>query len=209
MSYNFENLSPLDFEKLGIDLLEKHLEIRLIETFKVGRDWKIDGRFIDFSGIINIIQCKHYGKFSNLKQALKNETEKIKSLCEQKKLPEFFKYILVTSLGLTPKNKKEIRECIPYLKKDQDIYGRDELNSLIEKYPEIEKNHFKLWINNTNVLQLILNQDIYNQTYFQKDSIIRKIKLYVETGNINSAEKILEDNNFCIISGAPGVGKQL
>ena len=207
MLYNFENLSPLDFEKLGINLLEKHLAIPLIETFKVGRDWTIDGRFIDSSGITNIIQCKHYKKFSNLKQDLKHETEKIKSLCEQKKLPDLFKYILITSLGLTPKNKKEIRECIPYLKKDQDIYGRDELNSLIEKYPEIEKNHFKLWINSTNVLQLILNQDIYNQTYFQKDSIKRKIELYVETGSINLAEKILEDNNFCIISGVPGVGK--
>ena len=207
MLYNFENLSPLDFEKLGINLLEKHLEIPLIETFKVGRDWTIDGRFIDSSGITNIIQCKHYKKFSNLKQDLKHETKKIKNLSEQKKLPDLFKYILATSLGLTPKNKKEIRECLSYIKKDQDIYGRDELNSLIEKYPEIEKNHFKLWINSTNVLQLILNQDIYNQTYFQKDSIKRKIKLYVETGSINLAEKILEDNNFCIISGAPGVGK--
>ncbi len=207
MSYNFENLSPLDFEKLGINLLEKHLEIPLIEMFKVGRDWTIDGRFIDSSEITNIIQCKHYKKFSNLKQALKHETKRIKSLCEQKKLPDLFKYILITSLGLTPKNKKEIRECIPYLEKDQDIYGRDELNSLIEQYPEIEKKHFKLWINSTNVLQLILNQDIHNQTNFQKDSIIRKIKLYVETGNINLAEKILEENNFCIISGVPGVGK--
>ena len=207
MSYNFENLSPLDFEEIVIDLLKEHLNISLIETFKEGKDWGIDGRFTDSTELKNIIQCKHYKNFSNLKKTLKEESKKIENLCKEQKLPTTFKYILATSLGLSPKNKKEIKEIIPFIKEEQDIYGRDELNSLIKEYPTVEKNHFKLWINSTNVLESILNQGVYSSTNFQKDSIERKTKLYVKTGNINSAEKILEDNNFCIISGAPGVGK--
>ena len=207
MPYNFENLSYLDFEKLGVELLEKHLNVSLIETFKEGKDWAIDGRFNDSSGITNIIQCKRRKNLSDLKKDLKQESERIKNLRETDKLPKNFKYILITSLGLNPNNKKEIKEIIPFIEREQDIYGREELNSLIKKHPTVEKNHFKLWINSTNVLETILNQEVYNSTNFQKDSIERKTKLYVETGNIASAEKILEANNFCIISGVPGVGK--
>ncbi|MDE0118668.1 MAG: restriction endonuclease [Bdellovibrionales bacterium] len=71
MSYTFENLSPLDFEKLGVDLLQKHLEQPLIETFKPGKDWGIDGRFINGLGQTTIIQFKHYKNFQDLKSNLK------------------------------------------------------------------------------------------------------------------------------------------
>ena len=90
MSYNFENLSSFDFEQLGIDLLEKHLQCFMIERFTEGKDWAIDGRFIDSSEVTNIIQCKHYRKFSDLKQILKKETERIKILCKEKKNTRIF-----------------------------------------------------------------------------------------------------------------------
>ena len=72
---------------------------------------------------------------------------------------------------------------------------------------KFKRNIFKLWISSTNILEYFLNKEIYNQSDFEKDTIIKKAKLYVETGNINLAEEILQKNNFCIISGAPGVGK--
>ena len=207
MSYNFENLSPLDFEKLGIDLLQASLGIQLIETFAPGPDWCIDGRFVDNSGKKTIIQCKHFVEFSNLKQELKKETEKIKSLSKQKKIPQLFNYILITSLKLTPQKKNDLKGVIPYLQKDNDIYGREDLNNLIKQYPDIEKNHFKLWLDSTAVLKRIFSNDIYNQTDFEIDSIKKEMKLYVETDNLRLVNKKLEKNKFCIISGIPGVGK--
>ena len=102
MSYTFENLSPLDFERLGVDLLQKHLKQSLIETFKPGKDWGIDGKFINNSNQVTIIQFKHYKNFQDLKSILKKETKKIS---EKQKLQKPIQYILATSLGLSLSNK--------------------------------------------------------------------------------------------------------
>ena len=207
MDYNFENLSSIDFERIAIDLLKITLNIHLIESFTPGPDWGIDGRFIDSFGTTNIIQCKHFKHFLNLESHLKKESKKIKKYQKEEKLPKNFNYILVTSLGLTPRNKQTIKGLIPNIKQEQDIYGRSELNTHIREYPEIEKRHFKLWLTSTDVLERIFNNDIYNQTEFEISSIKRTKDLYVETENISLAWKKLRENNFCIISGAPGVGK--
>ncbi len=55
MSYTFDNLSPLDFESLMVDLLQKHLDIPHIESFKLGKDQGIDARFYEKSGEQHII----------------------------------------------------------------------------------------------------------------------------------------------------------
>ena len=204
MSYTFENLSPLDFEKLGVDLLQKHLKQSLIETFKPGKDWGIDGRYVDNSNQTTIIQFKHYKNFQDLKSNLKKESKKIS---KKQELQKSIQYILVTSIGLSPYNKQTIREIIPCIKRDQDIYGQDELNNLLRQYPDIVKSHFKLWLNNTTVLERIYNNDICNQTKFEIETIEKKSKLYVENRNIQEVEDVLKENHFCIISGVPGVGK--
>ncbi len=57
------------------------------------------------------------------------------------------RYIVATSLGLTPNNKDEIIEiCEPYIKGPADILGRDDLNGLLSKFPKIERHTFKLWL---------------------------------------------------------------
>ena len=205
MSYTFENLSPLDFEKIGVDLLQKHLDLPLMETFKPGKDWGIDARCVLNSKKTIIIQCKHYSNFQNLQSDLKIELSKIEKLASRY-MP--MGYILVTSLGLSPQDKEKIMQILlPYIKRTKDIYGRDELNNLLRKYPEVEKNHFKLWFHSTEVLEKILSKDIYNQTDFEIDNIKKKVQLYVENGNIGRVEAKLKESNFCIISGPPGVGK--
>lgn len=203
MSYNFENLSPLDFENLSIDLLEKHFSSS-IEVFTLGKDWSIDGRFTDDNGNSNIIQCKHYNNFQNLKSILIKEVQKIQ---KQNKIKKPFNYILVTSLKLTPHKKEKIKQLIPFLKTEQDIFGKDDLNKLLRQYPDIEKAHFKLWLSSSAVLERIFNNDIFTRSEFEKKPIERKMKLYVETGKLKLVHKKLEQNNFCIISGVPGVGK--
>ena len=78
--YNFESLSPKDFEELTRDLLQKELNITL-ESFKNGKDQGIDLRFAKNSTNELIIQCKHYknSTFKNLNFSLKEEIQKIQN----------------------------------------------------------------------------------------------------------------------------------
>lgn len=200
-SYNFINLSSYDFEILTKDLLEKHLSLPL-ENFKMGRDDGIDLRYfrIDMN---TVIQCKHYAnsKFSNLIQSLKNELPKLKNLKPTR-------YIVVTSLGLTPKNKSDIKKLLePYIVNYDDIYDSEALNSLLRTYPEIEKKHFKLWLSSTAVLDRILHNSILNNSEITKDNIIKNVQVYVESNNFFDALNILNEYHYCIISGNPGIGK--
>ena len=57
--YDFRSLSPIDFEILSRDLLQKELGITL-ESFKPGRDLGIDFRFWPTQDHKLIVQCKHY-----------------------------------------------------------------------------------------------------------------------------------------------------
>lgn len=66
-NYDFRVLSPIDFENLVRDLLQRQLKITL-ESFSLGRDTGIDFRYISVLGRKLIIQCKHYpdSKFATL-----------------------------------------------------------------------------------------------------------------------------------------------
>lgn len=96
-NYDFLNLSPIDFEELTRDLLQKFYKVDF-ESFTNGRVRGIDLRYsIDINNNL-ILQCKRYKKYSDLKSTLKREVCKIQNL-------DINRYILVTSLGLTPSNK--------------------------------------------------------------------------------------------------------
>ena len=113
--YTFETLSPNDFEILTRDLLQKELSLTL-ESFKSGRDNGIDLRYSQNKENDIIIQCKHYqgSTFNDLIKTMKREVEKIKELSPER-------YILVTSLPLTPKNKEKIIEiCEPYITRNSE-----------------------------------------------------------------------------------------
>ena len=74
--YNFNLLTPADFEELTRDLIQTELGIRL-ECFSPGKDSGIDFRYIGFKGSKTIVQCKHY---------LKSGYAKLKSDLEKKEL---------------------------------------------------------------------------------------------------------------------------
>lgn len=200
--YTFETLSPNDFEILTRDLLQKELSLTL-ESFKSGRDNGIDLRYSQNKENDIIIQCKHYqgSTFNDLIKTMKREVEKIKELSPER-------YILVTSLPLTPKNKEKIIEiCEPYITRNSDIYSQNDINNLLQKFPEVEKNTFKLWMTSTNVLERLFHSGTYNKSEFKLENIKEKIKIFVPNPSLDKANKILEENNFVVISGAPGVGK--
>lgn len=198
--YDFLNLSPPEFEELSRDLLQKELNLTL-ESFTEGRDGGIDLRHSYSEKSDLIIQCKRYKNYSSLLSNLKKEVSKAKELNPSR-------YVLTTSVGLTPDNKGEILKLFkPLIKNASDIFGKNDLNNLLGKFPEVENQHYKLWLSSTNILQKILNSKIYNQSSFEEEEIKETIKIYVENASFYQALDIIKVNNFVIISGIPGIGK--
>ena len=203
--YTFETLNDKEFEVLTVDLLSKEFNTR-IERFKSGRDGGVDGRFFEgsFDNDVVILQCKHWLK-SGIKALIaeckKAEAVKVKALNPSR-------YIFVTSLALSAKNKKDIYETFsPYVKHESDIFGQEDLNSLLAKYPEVERQHYKLWLAGTNVLQSILSNDVLGRSSFELEEIQEFLPKYVRTENHKIAFEKLEELSSIIINGEPGIGK--
>ena len=203
MDYDFSQLNDKEFESLSLDLLGKELNTR-IERFKPGKDSGIDGRFFTKENGAVIIQCKHYVK-SGFKQLLsKMKRDEIKKVALIS--PE--RYILITSVPLSPNNKNKLKEVMsPYINSDTDIYGKDDLNYLLSNFTEIEEKYFKLWLSSTTVLRTILNRAIKGRSTSELDLIAKKAELYVQTQAHTDSLNILKEKNILIITGEPGIGK--
>ncbi len=198
--YDFIILQPNEFECLTRDLLQKKEGV-FVESFTSGRDGGIDLRFATINGGKGIVQCKRYDNFKELLGQLKKEVEKVKRLSPSR-------YILSTSVGLTPHNKDVIMALFDgYIKSTDDIWGRDELNNLLGQNPDIEKQYYKLWLGSSAVLESIVNKRIENWSGFELEEIKREVSTYVMNDSFNEALKILHENRYVIISGIPGIGK--
>lgn len=201
LDYDFSVLQPCEFEYLTRDLLQKKENV-FVESFTTGRDGGIDLRYSISKDKKVIVQAKRYKEFSQLKSNLKKEVEKVKAIKPTR-------YIISTSVGLTPVNKEEIKElfapiiCI----KDEDILGRTDLNNLLKEYPDIEKSYYKLWLASTSILESIIYKRTENYSEFELNTIREEISNYVMNPSFNEAKKLLYDNHYVIISGIPGIGK--
>jgi hypothetical protein len=201
--YTFHSLSAADFEDLACDLLGAALKITF-QSFSKGRDSGVDllhGARVKGN---TVAQCKHYSrsKFADLKHKIANEeVSKIKKLKPSR-------YILATSLGLTPQNKEELLGILaPFCKGVNDIYGQDDINALLREYPAVEKAHYKLWLTSIPVLQRVLRNGAVVWEAMTKEDITRKMSVYVQTKAYGAALKILAEHNYCVLSGIPGIGK--
>src|SRR5205807_5018708 len=156
--YDFKQLSPADFEDLTRDLLQRHWRIHL-EVFKTGRDKGIDFRYA--AADATIVQCKHFVGSSTAKlihHIQTSEYPKVVQLNPQR-------YVLVTSLPLSPTDKDKINAALrPYIINMGDIIGAGDLNNLIGLHSDIENQHFKLWMSSTVVLQRVLYNAAHVQT---------------------------------------------
>lgn len=198
--YDFLVLSPTEFECVSKDLLEKETGVNF-EIFATGRDSGIDLRYSKNSAENIIVQCKRYTKYSDLISNLKKELDKVKKLNPKR-------YILTTSVSLSDGNKKDIKKLFePYIRKQADIFGREQLNSSLCKHPDIENTHYKLWLSSTTVLNRIIHSKIYNQTEIALEEIKNNLEKYAENESFSEAVEILRQKHFVVIAGLPGVGK--
>jgi len=199
-NYEFKQLSPHDFEQLSRDVIQARDGI-LLESFKSGRDLGIDFRHAKAKGSM-IVQCKHYAGtgLAGLLVALKKESAKVIKLKPSR-------YILVTSVGLTPSNKAAIEAIFGSVLQSADILGADDLNNLLGLHPNIEQRHYKLWLASRAVLDRVIHNASLVQSEFDTERVYRDIQRYVQSAAYPRTIEMLERDHVVIISGAPGVGK--
>jgi adenylate kinase family enzyme len=203
-NYDFSTLNDKDLEVLVCDLFTREFGVNF-QSFKVGKDKGIDLRYSTIKSENEIIvQVKHYLKsgFNQLINTLKTkEKEKIDRLCPKR-------YILVTSIGLSPTDKEKLKTTLdPYISNTNDIFGCDDLNMLISKYEDLEKKHFKLWFSNVNIIQKIVNNGIDGRSGFIAETIKKNLGLYVVNESYEKALKKLREHKVLLITGVPGIGK--
>lgn len=199
-NYEFKQLSPHDFEELSRDLIQARDGI-VLESFTTGRDGGIDFRHARGSDS-TIVQCKHYVQtgVSGLLSHLKGEATKVSTLTPSR-------YVLVTSVGLTPKNKEAIQTLFGDVLSSEDIIAQDDLNNLLGLHANVEQRHYKLWLASRAVLDRVLHNAVAVQSEFEVDRVHRDIKRYVRSAAYPRAHEMLNDEHVAIISGPPGVGK--
>ena len=203
-NYDFSTINDKDLEILVCDLFTRKFGIHF-QSFKTGKDKGIDLRYSTNNSENEIIvQVKHYLKsgFNQLFNVLKTkEKPKVDALAPQR-------YILVTSLGLSPSDKEKLKSILnPHVKNTNDIFGCEELNTLLTKYEDLEKKHFKLWFSNTNIIQKIINNGIDGRSAFIAEKIKKNIGLYVVNKNYKESLNKLSEHKVLLITGVPGIGK--
>lgn len=201
--YDYRALTGIDFEALVQSLLQQELGVTL-EAFAPGKDGGVDLRHSRDPSKTVIIQCKHYLKsgFSALLRELRhNEYPKIVRLKPRR-------YIIATSVSLTSGNKDDIISALhPFLANPQDVYGENDITTLLEKYPDIAQRHIKLYLSSWSALSRAIHNDMFCSAEFVLAEAKRKAKIYVESAMHDYARDILEQERVCLISGPPGVGK--
>ena len=163
-NYNLNVLQPAEFEDLARDLIQKQFGV-FVESFTTGRDSGIDLRFATINGGKSIVQAKRYKDYSSLLSNLKGEADKVRRINPDN-------YYVVTSVGLTPRNKDDIKELFaPYIKDTTQILGSNDINNLLGTFDDVEKKHYKLWLTSTNILQSIINKEVINWSDFELQHI--------------------------------------
>lgn len=201
LNYDFRNtLSAFEFECFSRDLINAQERLDL-SNFAEGRDGGIDLRYSHGKDKSVIVQAKRYKNYNSLMTALEKEVDKVKRLKPNR-------YIVTTSVDLTPANKQAIVTLFsPYILSEHDIWAKQDLNKYLAQHTDIEQKYYKLWLASTNILNNILNKNIVNWTGFEKEEILNTIKTYVMNSSFDDAMKKLIENRYVVISGEPGIGK--
>src|ERR1700677_2048309 len=167
-------------------------------------DRGIDLRRMSADNCATIIQCKHVAAagYSKLLSHLRSsELEKVRALAPNR-------YVLVTSVELSPTNKDSIQELFrPFIRSPQDVIGANDVEGLLQRHAAVARSNFKLWLTGTEILERVLHNAEVCQTEFEVERVMRKLPIFVQNAAFPRAQSILDATNTLVISGAPGIGK--
>ena len=206
--YNFSEISDFEFEALCRDLLQEELGLSF-ELFTPGPDRGIDIRYLgcqENEGHTIVGQCKRWAEdafVSLLSHLSREELPKIRKLDPQR-------YIVMTSVQLTPDRKDRIVSSLePWMQTPKDVMGKHDISGLLARHSEVERRHIKLWLTSTEVLDALLNSDIFNRSEDALEQTKQQLRLWVPNPSFGRAREILDANHVCVISGPPGIGKTM
>ncbi|WP_461630872.1 nSTAND3 domain-containing NTPase [Labilibaculum euxinus] len=198
-NYTFEDLlSPLDFEYLIKDLLSRDLGVELT-AFAEGKDKGVDLRYSEDDKNNIVVQCKRVKSIS--KSMIEKECDNVRKLNPEK-------YYFATSNEPSVAKFDFIKTNFQdWMTSDNNIYTKSRLNKLLDIYPEIHQSNYKLWINSSEMFSAIINKPLFERAKSLINDLKRDYKFYVKNESLQQAIKILNKNQFIIISGIPGIGK--
>ena len=203
--YQYGNLSDFEFELLCRDIMERKLGCPL-RCFAPGRDGGVDIMETRLSGC-HMVQVKHYidSSYSTLLSSLKKELPKVKQ-----KQPKH--YYVCCGKKLTAQNISEIYQLFSgYMDDAEAVVDLMEIDSFLHKKEnaDILERHYKLWLESTNVLKRLGNQDIAIDCDAFFYQIEKEQKLFVKTKYYEEGRQILENEHMLMLLGDPGVGKTM
>jgi len=153
-------LSDHDFELLVSSLLEAEYGGHW-EVFARGADRGVDvrrKRGVD----LDVVQCKHMmnSTIAQLRAAARKEKKKLDALGHE---PQTYRF--VTSKPLTAGNKADLQsDLFPWIKNPSDIWGIDDLESLLGRHPSTERANVKLWLQGAGQLDAQLHSAIWQRS---------------------------------------------
>ena len=197
-------LSDDDFELLLADLLGAELSVTF-EVFARGPDLGVDLRHIRETGAVDVVQCKHMegSTYAQLRASAREEAAKLLLLD-----PQPTTYRFATSQRLTQLRKGEIRQLLaPWITRDDEIIGADDLEVLLNRHHAVERAHVKLWLSSAAQLEAQLHAATWVRSRQLYEEIRLTLPRYVETGAFWKARKRLREERVLIVTGPPGIGK--
>jgi len=217
--YNLERLGWFNFEQLVGCLLREVIGPG-VSSFSGSAD---QGRDATYSGCAAlpsvesplegewIFQVKHrqWGTRgvssvrSELKSTLQGELEKI---CEKHNHECDF-YVFITNCPLTASNKDDLQAII----NSQDtiekgfILGEEDIEQLLDVHPKVVRAFPQIM--GISQLKELVNWGIRQRSLSYLRQVQEELDTYVVTDAYLKALKLLNEQHFCIISGAPKMGK--
>lgn len=209
-----DGMTTSDFENFAIEIVKRKFKNSSLHGFKEGKDDGIDG-IDDIKSPSLIIQAKRWQVTKNKTTAvkhLKEEIDKIALTKEKYGWVTDFKYVIVTSMGLSPANLKEIRdyadEIIPNaIPTDDYIIYSSTLTTLSQQkeYRDVFMDYGLL----EKDISIILKSDRLKSVEAESHEYFSDFdsKYFVETSFLGEAYNILQKEHILLIQGPAGIGK--
>lgn len=202
---NYANLNDMEFEALCKDIMERMLGVSL-RRFGPGRDGGVD-LTDDASAKTVVVQVKHYrnSTIDQLVRSLKSELPKVDELKPQQ-------YYICCSRDLSVENVRVLYDHFSaYMDSDRHIVTIVEIDAFLhqEANRDILKRHFKLWLDDTGLLEDVFGNELFVDCEVLLDDIEEQQKLFVQTKAFDQALNALENHQILCIVGNPGVGKSI
>lgn len=202
--FNFMNIDEIEFEELCKQILER----KLGKTFRIfgrGPDGGIDIQANDNHNIIG--QAKFY-----INTSQSNTVSKIKKEANRIRDREIEQYYLFIGREMSPQNIQTIYDVLKdILGTKENIFTIKEINELLnkEEYSDIVRQHIKLWLCSTNILEQTMNRNIFIDCEVLFDNIKEEVDLFVQTDLFSICQNIVDKERLLLILGMPGIGKTI